>query len=888
MEAQNLNDAITKFSQASESFALAIKAGLSLDNLSEEDRRQVAYALNMCTVSVSQIVDYSDKVILEQEYETILNNINIENIPKDEPLLLLLRQLLDTITFFRIQDKEKELVDKEYQQKVKNAIWSAVPNFGLIVAGGNPITMAISLVSQVGIGYMNYRRTKAENQLAYERQQWQLERSAIEQFNGLRRELFSTAWRLADKYKFPDEFRLTEKQIHQYNMILMDPDIYRKYERLEAIKNRFEAYPPFWYFIGNAANLASQDTSLSIENRQKYKTKAIEYYKKYESIAKNNILREDQLASSCALEHIDLLLSESPTQIQDILPLIQYAIKMSGDSPDILEMCAITYLRLNCPDDAIPLLRYLVNEGYNSIINAQLLSGIYVHKYNRDDYELLARRIGNEYLFPFPDNPNSDLYKLESKFGLAQKKILAQHYRLVLKEYIRSYSCKWNKFTFPISDMGDEDTDFFDDTESAAYKRIEYARRVFSTKDGRERFLQRLSQSEYELNLLSTMNLFYQNLFTLPCLSDVELQNEAVEDTRSAISAKRREIHEISKMISEGNDDIILYQKMQSIKFQALINDSIVNIIKNVRNTIQNANSNEITIMEGELVAFCTKQGLASPELILSHREQEKLLFKKDGDLFEAELLGQKAVRAKRNASFLSELTDYAYKQMENIVQPNHDTCVFYRGKSDFNGYFGQQLFMSHPEIKGHTIFVISSSNKKMSDLIFSTSGVIDVYGNKIRYMTPYHEISYNGSAIILYNNVKYDNPDINANLLFQFAKDLSSKLISQSSTQIKVVQSLVDFQFIIGWFNAQPRAFREKTIRVIQLASADTLKSKFGYEFTEVPSNENRFLILYIKNEQTNEILSLQVFQCSQMEPNLEAQLIEDDTILLKWGDKG
>lgn len=888
MDTLNLNDALLKFFQANESLSLALRSSFSVDTLSDDDKRQAAYALNMCTVSVSQIVDYCDKVILEQEYETILNNLNIENFPKDEPLLQLLRQLLDTITFFRIQEKEKELVDKEYQQKVKNAIWSAVPNFGLIVAGGNPITMAISLVSQVGIGYMNYRRTKAENQLAYERQQWQLERSAIEQFNGLRRELFSTAWRLADRYKFPDEYRLTEKQIHQYNMILMDPDIYRKYERLEAIKNRFEAYPPFWYFIGNAANLASEDVSLSIETRQKFKAQAIEYYKKYESIAKNNILREDQLASTCALEHIDLLLSESPMQIQSILPLIEYAIKMSGDSPDILEMCAITYLRINHPQDAIPLLRYLVNEGYNSIINAQLLSGIYVHEYNRSDYELLARRIGSEYLFPFPEKRDTDLVKLESKFGLAQKTILAQHYRLVIKDYIRSYSCKWNKFTFPVSDMGDEDSDFFDDTESAAYKRLEYARRVFSTKDGRERFLQRLSQSEYELNLLSTMNLFYQNLFTLPCLSDIELQNEAVEDTRSAISAKRREIHEISKMISEGNEDIILYQKMQSIKFQALINDSMIKIIKSVRNTIQNANSNEITIMEGELVAFCTKQGLASPELILSHREQEKLLFKKDGDLFEAELLGQKAVRAKRNASFLSELTDYAYKQMENIVYANHETSVFYRGKSDFNGYFGQQLFMSRPEIKGHAILVISSSNRKMSDLIFSTSGVIDIYGNKIRYMTPYHEITYNGSALILYNNVKYDNPDININLLFQFAKELSSKLISQSSTQIKFVQSTVDFQFITGWFNAQPRAFRENTIRVIQLASADTLKSQYGYALTEAPSNGNRFLILYIKNEQTSEMLSLQIFQYTQMEPNLEAKLIEEQTIKMKWGQEG
>lgn len=222
--------------------------------LSELEKKQAAYALNMCTVSVSQIIDYEDLNILEQEYDAILNNINLEHMPKDEALLNILKQLLDTITYFRIQEGDKKMIEKEYQHKMKNAIWAAVPNFGLIVAGGSPLTMAISLASQVGIGYMNYRRNKAEYNLDKEKQMWQLQRTAIEQFNGLRRELFNTAWRLADAYGFDDKLRLTEKQIKQYDEILLDQDEIRKYERLEAIKENFEAYPPFWYFIGNAAN----------------------------------------------------------------------------------------------------------------------------------------------------------------------------------------------------------------------------------------------------------------------------------------------------------------------------------------------------------------------------------------------------------------------------------------------------------------------------------------------------------------------------------------------------------------------------------------------------------------------------------------------------------
>ena len=72
----------------------------------EEQKLRAAYALNMCMVSVSQIVDYNDEYILEQEYEAILNNLNLEQMPKDEALLNTLRELLDTITFFRKHNKK--------------------------------------------------------------------------------------------------------------------------------------------------------------------------------------------------------------------------------------------------------------------------------------------------------------------------------------------------------------------------------------------------------------------------------------------------------------------------------------------------------------------------------------------------------------------------------------------------------------------------------------------------------------------------------------------------------------------------------------------------------------------------------------------------------------
>lgn len=522
--------------------------------ITKEDKIKAAYALNMCTVSVSQIVDYKDLNVLEQEYDAILNNLNLEQIPKDDALLHILKQLLDTITYFRIEEGDRELIEKNYQQKMKNAIWSAVPNFGLIVAGGNPITMAVSLASQVGIGYMNYRRNKAEYGDERERQLWQLQKTAIEQFNGLRRELFDTAWRLADTYNFPDDYRLTEKQITQYNKILMDHDEVRKYERLESIKDKFEAYPPFWYFIGNTSNYIAGDKSLKLseETRTFYRKKALEYFEKYEKLNVYNILREDQLVAACALEHIDLLLLEKNPDMNKINKLLDRAVSMSGNANDILEMCAITYLKIGNRDEAARILRILVNEDYNRIINAQLLSSIYVYKKNRIDYELLASRVDLDYLYPMPTNNNQDLNKLNEEFGKKQKSVLKQKYKIVLADYVQKYAIEWNKIT-SVFDMSVNYPDsFFLDTKKAQSERMVQARRIYANTEKKDYYKRRIAEANYELNILDILNEMCEGLFSSKLFSDVSLQKNIEYFIKNKIAEKKDDINELQQSMVDG------------------------------------------------------------------------------------------------------------------------------------------------------------------------------------------------------------------------------------------------------------------------------------------------------------------------------------------------
>ena len=97
------------------------------------------------------------------------------------------------------------MIDREYQHQVKNAVWNSIPRLGMIFASGNSAAMALTLATQVGIGYMNNRLNQADYAHAAEQKKWELERGKLEQFYGLQKALFSTAWNLAKEYEFPDE-----------------------------------------------------------------------------------------------------------------------------------------------------------------------------------------------------------------------------------------------------------------------------------------------------------------------------------------------------------------------------------------------------------------------------------------------------------------------------------------------------------------------------------------------------------------------------------------------------------------------------------------------------------------------------------------------------------
>lgn len=773
---------------------------------SDEEKKRAAYALNLCTVSVSQIIDYNDVNILEQEYETILNNLNLEHMPKDEALLSILKQLLDTVTYFRIQDGDKEFVEKEYQHKMKNAIWSAVPNFGIVAAGGNPFIVAASLATQVGIGYMNYRKAKLNNGIEKEQRNWQLQRAAIEQLNGLRRELFDASWRLADKYKFPDEYRLTERQITQYNKILMDSDDLRKYERLEAVQKFFSAYPPFWYYFGHAANIIAHQALDNGENAvyNKYKQLAISHFETYMQVNRYALLREDQITSSCALEYIDLL--DNVKDKEKIKELLDFAERMSGYECDILQLCAIAYLRIGEINQSMELLKYLVNESYNVVTNAQLLSSIYVNSYFEDktsgmdvDYKMLTRKVNEDLLFPFPKTPTDDIVDLKRDFVGKQQVLLLQKYAYVLEKYIRKYNIQFNKcIPVPYEERRYSDSFFYDQEQYMQERRNQY-KILFSNENKIHEYSLRLAETNIPLAYLEIFNEMLNSIeYIIPDapMKRIDTMQQLAECIERKILNKKEEINDLQRKINDNcnfKEFKKEFEKLFDLNYEYFTEDffkRVVDVLKTHVFSLQHMLdfSREETILH----EFCIKEGIPEFKIVMDINSQSYGQFAGEHVYLSSELLGGEALENTKMLLRAKKMAKCIEQAIGTITSPGKNINVHIRGttKDALHNYLNVRKYAKNLDCRIVAVIEDSSLLASKKDLIFTIDGIIVdktfTRFNENIVLISYSDVTNDDGGLKIGNDV-YKNKGVITEKLFDLIQELSEMVVE---VQVKEEQN--------------------------------------------------------------------------------------------------
>lgn len=207
---------------------------------------------------------------------------------------------------------------------------------------------------------------------------------------------------------------------------------------------------------------------------------------------------------------MDLLLLEDQPDLRKVKALIGTAVNMAGNANDILELCAVAYLKTGQTNESARLLRILVNENYNAATNAKLLSRIYVSEYLKGinplakvQYDTLAKRVSSAWMFPMPAEKIGDGQlqdqELRKQYIADQIIDLQKDYKDIISQFIDKYIVLFNRIIpVPVNNAPDE---YFRNTESAIKRRRQDVYEALEN-DSRNEYRQSIRESGYRFRYI--------------------------------------------------------------------------------------------------------------------------------------------------------------------------------------------------------------------------------------------------------------------------------------------------------------------------------------------------------------------------------------------------
>ena len=277
------------------------------------DPQNTISALNMAAASVHKILSAKDKITLELEYNNIINNLRIGNIKSDTEIMKLYEKLLDVTSRKKLRTQESEIIRKNYDEKSKRSISSALKELGK-----NPAFLGniVNLISVSTAAYFSYQYEGKNLSINLDEKLYQLKTDDLSDFHDLQKQLLSSSWKLMNKYHIPDDYRLLQSSLDDLYKALNESDLpSQKLRMLQAIESDFLVYPPYWYYRAKAA----QDNEDFVE--------AENCYDKFEEVWRP-VLRRDPYMLECAKYRIN--------------EIIKSGLPYDADTKnDILDLCLI-------------------------------------------------------------------------------------------------------------------------------------------------------------------------------------------------------------------------------------------------------------------------------------------------------------------------------------------------------------------------------------------------------------------------------------------------------------------------------------------------------------------------------------------------------------------
>ena len=316
-------------------------------------------ALNSCIVAVAEIVSYNDRLLLEREYRDIITNLDFSALQADEELISLFQGLMDGITESLLREDAKAQALRFYTKRTERTILQSLTK---TAAGGLDGSIAIlDGVLNATSAYFDHKNTIEEYRKEYSDKLYELDKDRIQKLNDLQKKLFSSSWKLVQKYSLPDRYRLTMEDIEEFIEAVKDTNMERRYRRLARLSDKFAEYPPFWYFLGHTALRCGKNDDAQ---------RAFRSYEEH----KRPIFRKDPFHASVAMNTVRMIDGSDTNEIRRLLDVVLRNSR-TAEWQNFL-FAGVSFFRIGDTQTALECLQRNIDNGVEIELNERLKKNI--------------------------------------------------------------------------------------------------------------------------------------------------------------------------------------------------------------------------------------------------------------------------------------------------------------------------------------------------------------------------------------------------------------------------------------------------------------------------------------------------------------------------------
>jgi hypothetical protein len=334
-----------------------------------DNARNAVMALNYMHASLNKIITYNDKIILEDEYDNIINNLKLTDI-EDRVIVDVITTLMDTLTDHKLSEMDKSQFQNEYDQKLDDSLGNA---FSSVNADGyTPFEMAGNVLLSLGSAYFEYQSIQDSVKKELDKSMWKLKKETIETLNSIRKDFLITYWEIMRRYDIHESWRITEEQFNNFVNILRVNDSDLKQRRLLRMAKELAIFPGFWYEL---SLIAHQNNDKSVENQA---------FKKYEEL-NDSLLRHNS--------HYSLMLAnqttqyDTKTQKDEIVFLLKKIQKVDPLNPVRKLFVAMKYHEIGNTQKSLELIEENIDDNFNLVANQRVKLAIFLEKNDDESFK---------------------------------------------------------------------------------------------------------------------------------------------------------------------------------------------------------------------------------------------------------------------------------------------------------------------------------------------------------------------------------------------------------------------------------------------------------------------------------------------------------------------